>query len=126
MQETQSRLTEEFFIVARDYCDITWEKALDAAGVPADSSLRRPESVYYDPDIQALPGSDSPPPEQLAPVSEVPATNRALPAPVEVPTDSHQDAGRGKKVEASQGKASDTAPFQSERVADLQAPKTKA
>ena len=136
MQETQSRLTKEFSAVARDYCDITWEKALDAAGVPADSSLRRPESVYYDPDIQAPPGSDSPPPEQPAPVSEVPATNQALPAPVEVPIDSHQDAGQGKKVEASQGKdnnqekdkgkASDTAPSQSERVADLQAPKTKA
>ena len=63
VQETQSRLTEEFSAVARDYCDITWDKALDAAGVPADSNLRRPESVYYDPDIQALPGSDSPPPE---------------------------------------------------------------
>ena len=63
VQETQSRLTEEFSAVARDYCDITWDKALDAAGVHADSSLRQPESVYYDPDIQALPGSDSPPPE---------------------------------------------------------------
>ena len=82
-----------------------------------------------------LPGSDSPPPEQPAPVSEILAANQALPAPVEVPTDSHQDAGQGKKVEASQGKdnnqekdkgkASDTAPSQSERVADLQAPKTK-
>ena len=54
---------------------------------------------------------------------------------MEVLTNSHQDAGQGKKVEASQGKdnnqekdkgqASDTAPSQSERVADLQAPKTK-
>ena len=104
MQETQSRLTEEFSAVARDYCDITWDKALDAAGVPADSSLRRPESIYYDPDIQALPGSDSPPLEQPAPVSEVPAANQALLTPVEVPTDSHQDAGQGKKVEVSQDK----------------------
>ena len=40
VQETQSRLTEEFSAVARDYCGITWSKALDAAGVPADSSLR--------------------------------------------------------------------------------------
>ena len=39
-QETQSRLTEEFSAVARDYCDITWGKALDAVGIPADSSLR--------------------------------------------------------------------------------------
>ena len=118
MQETQSRLTEEFSSVARDYCDITWEKALDAAGVPADSSLRRLESVYYDPDIQALPGSDSPPPEQLASASEALATNQAPPASVEVPTTSHQDAGRGERVEASQGKAPDAAPSQSEQVAD--------
>ena len=40
VQETQSRLTEEFFAVARDYCDISWGKALDAAGIPSDSSLR--------------------------------------------------------------------------------------
>ena len=89
VQETQSRLTEEFSAIARDYCDITWGKALDAAGVPVNSSLRRPESIYYDSDIQEHPGSDSPPPEQPAPVSEVPAANQALPAPVEVSTDSH-------------------------------------
>ena len=63
VQETQNRLTEEFSAVARDYCDITWGKALDAAGFPADSSLRRPESIYYDSDIQELPGYDSPPAE---------------------------------------------------------------
>ena len=69
VQETQSRLTEEFSSVVRDYCDITWEKALDAPGVPADSSLRQPESRYYDPDIQVLPGSDSPPPPRAASLS---------------------------------------------------------
>ena len=136
VQETQSRLTEEFSAVARDYCDITWGKTLDAAGVSADSSLRRPESIYYDSDIQELPGSGSPPPEQPTQVSEAPAADQALPAPVEVPTDSRQDAGQGKKVEAPQGKennpekgkgkASDTAPSQSEQVAEPQAPKTKA
>ena len=40
VQETQSRLTEEFSPVARDYCDITWGKALDVTGILADSSLR--------------------------------------------------------------------------------------
>ena len=125
VEETQSRLTEEFSSVARDYCDITWGKALDAAGVPADSNLRRLESVYYDLDIQPLPGSDPPPPEQPTPVSEAHATNHALPAPVEVPTASHQDAGRGKRAEAPHNKTSDAAPSQSEQVADPQAPKTK-
>ena len=54
VQETQSRLTEEFSAVARDYCDIAWGKALDVAGIPVDFSLRRPESIYYDPDICEL------------------------------------------------------------------------
>ena len=45
VQETQSMLIEEFSAVARDYCDITWGKALDVAGIPADSSLRQPESI---------------------------------------------------------------------------------
>ena len=40
VQETQGRLTEEFSTVAKDYCDITWGKALDVAGILADSSLR--------------------------------------------------------------------------------------
>ena len=57
VQETQSCLTEEFSTVMRDYCDITWGKALDATGVPADSILRQPESIYYDSDICVLPGS---------------------------------------------------------------------
>ena len=55
---------------------------------------------------------------------------------MEVPTDSHQDDGQGKKVKAPQGKdknqdkgksqASDTAVSQSKQVADPEAPKAKA
>ena len=126
VQETQSRLTEEFASVARDYCDVTWGKALDAAGVPADSALRRPESVYYDPDILPLSGSDPPPPEQPASVSEALVTNQDLPAPVEVPTAPLQDAGQGGSAEASQGNAPDAAPLQPKQVADRQDPKSKA
>ena len=63
VQKTQSRLTKEFSSVARDYCNITWGKALDAAWVPADSNLRLPESIYYDSDIRELLGSGSPPPK---------------------------------------------------------------
>ena len=136
VQETLSRLTKEFSAVARDYCDITWGKALDAAGIPTDSSLRRPQSIYYDSDIRELPDSGSPPPEQTAQTSKAPTTYQAPPAPVEVPTDSCQDAGQGKKVEAPQnkdknqdkgkGKASDTAISQSKQVADPGAPKAQA
>ena len=104
VQETQSRLTEEFSTVAKDYCDITWGKALNVTRVPADSNLRWPESIYYDSDIRELPGPGSPPPEHPTQVSEVPITDQIPSAPVEVPTDSRQDAGQGKEVEAPQGK----------------------
>ena len=104
VQETQSRLTEEFSAVARDYCDITWGKALDVASVPTNSNLWQPKSIYYDSDICELPGSGSPPPEHPAQVSEVPRVDQVPPTPVEVPTDSRQDAGQRKKVEAPQGK----------------------
>ena len=40
VEETQARLTEEFSVVCKDYCDISWGKALDVAGVPVDSDLR--------------------------------------------------------------------------------------
>ena len=100
VQETQSRLTEEFSAVARDYCDISWGKALDAAGIPSDSSLRRPESIYYDPDICERSGPSSSPSGQPAQVSEVPTTDQAPPAPVETSIDPHLDAGKGKEAEA--------------------------
>ena len=66
MEETQARLTEEFSTVARDYCDISWGKALDAAGVPADSGLRRPKSIHYDPKICELSEPNSSLAEQAA------------------------------------------------------------
>ena len=59
VEETQARLTEELSAVCREYSGISWGKALDAAGVLVGSDLRRPESVYYDPEIRKLPGPDS-------------------------------------------------------------------
>ena len=121
--------------MARDYCDITWGKALDVAEVPADSSLRRPESIYYDSDICELPGSDSPPQEHPAKVFEVPLTSQVPPALVEVPTDSRPNAGQGKEVETpkgkdkskdkGKGKTSDTTISLPEPAADPGAPKAQ-
>ena len=80
VQETQGRLTEEFSVVARDYCDITWGKSLDVAGILADSSPRRPESIYYDPDICELSGPSSSPLEQPAQVSKVSIADQVPPS----------------------------------------------
>ena len=104
MEETQARLTEEFSAICRDYCDISWAKALDVAGVPADSDLRRPESIYYDPEICKLSDPNSSHPEPATQVSELPQVDQVPPTPLEVPKDSHQDAGKGKEVETVKGK----------------------
>ena len=65
VEETQVRLTKELSVVCREYCGISWGKALDAAGVPMDSDLRRPKNVYYDPEICELLGPLSFHPEQV-------------------------------------------------------------
>ena len=104
MKGTQARLTKEFSIICRDYCDISWGKAFDVAGVPVDSDLRQPESIYYDPEIRELSGPDSSHPEQTTQVSAQPKVDQVPPAPLEAPKDSHQDAGKGKEVKTLKGK----------------------
>ena len=142
VEETQARLTEEFFVVCRDYCDISWGKALDVVRVPVDSDLRRPESIYYDPKIRELSGPDSFHPGQASKVSVQPKADKVPPAPLEVPKNSNQDAGKGKEIETFKGKdkgqdkkknssnpkekASDTAVSQLGQTADPGVPKTKA
>ena len=61
VEETEVRLAEELSEVCWDYCDVTWDKALTVAGVPADSVWRMPENVYYHPQIREIPTSSSPP-----------------------------------------------------------------
>ena len=141
VQETQGKLIKEFSAVARDYCDISWGKALDVAGVPADSSLRQPESIYYDPDIRELSGPNSSIPEQTASVSELLKVDQVHPAPPEVSISSHQEIGKGKEAETLQGKgkgkdkkdsskpienASNTVISQPKQDTDPGAPKAKA
>ena len=54
-EETEARLSEEIPEVCREYYSISWVRALDAAGVPADSALRQPESIFYPPEIRERP-----------------------------------------------------------------------
>ena len=125
-----------------DYCDISWGKALDDVGVPANSDLRRPESIYYDPEIRELSSPDSSNHGQATQVSVQPKADQVPPAPLEVPKDSNQDAGKGKEIETLKGKdkgqdkkknssnpiekASDTAISQPGQTADPGVPKMKA
>ena len=104
VEETQARLTEEFSVVCRDYCDISWVKALDVAGVPVDFDLRQPESIYYNPEIRELSGFDSSHPEQATQVSAQSKADQVPFTSSEIPKDSNQDDGQGKETETLKGK----------------------
>ena len=94
-------------MVCREYCGISWGKALDAARVPVDSNLRKPKNVYYNPKIRKIPSPDSSHPEQATQASEQPLVNQAPPAPLEVPKESNQNGGQGKKAEDLKGMGKD-------------------
>nr|XP_023897816.1 uncharacterized protein LOC112009726 [Quercus suber] len=99
VETTEKGLTEQFASIARDYCDMTWGKALDATGVPADSELRLPENIFYDADIRQLPEADAPPPTQLPEVSEQPLVDQAPLVILEPTKDSSQLGDQGPPTE---------------------------
>ena len=47
MLETEQRLAKEVAEVYRDYCTVTWNEALNSAGVSADSELRKAETCTF-------------------------------------------------------------------------------
>ena len=61
VRDTETRLAEEVAVVCRDYCTESWGIAMDWAGVPADSKLRRAENIFSLEDIREIPELDSPP-----------------------------------------------------------------
>ena len=63
-EETEARLSEELPEVCRDYCNISWAQALNAAGIPADSALRLPERVFFPPEIREIPADTTEASEQ--------------------------------------------------------------
>ena len=82
MEETHARLIEELAKVCRDYCNVTWDEALNVAGVPLDSAWRQLGSIYYHPDIRKIPGAILPPSALVLEASkQALATQTALPLP---------------------------------------------
>ena len=84
MEETQVRLAKELSGVCRDYYDMTWDKALTVARVPADSVWRLLKNVYYHTEIRMIPAASS----LLAPAPESSEQPLAIP-----------DAAKVKEVE---------------------------
>lgn len=60
VKDTEARLTEEVVVVCRDYCTESWGVAMDQAGVPTNSKLRRIENIFFPEDIREIPDSDPP------------------------------------------------------------------
>ena len=75
MLEVETRLTAEVTAVCREYYAETYSQALNRAGIPADSGLRRTDQVYYPEDLRENP--TPPPPSTTIPF---PPTNEPLPA----------------------------------------------
>ena len=61
VEETQAKLATEVTVVCRDYCAKIYYEALDRAGVPTDSDLRKADKVYYLGDIREDPTALPPP-----------------------------------------------------------------
>ena len=106
VEETEIRLAEELSEVCRDYCDVTWDKALTASRVPFDSVLRLPGSIYYHPQIHEISSASSPP--TLAPESsrQPLAVPDALPPP-KISKESSQASDQGQGVEGEKDKDKD-------------------
>ena len=66
--DTKTHLTEEVVIVCRDYVTESWGVAMDQAGVPIDSELRRAESIFFPVNIWEIldmfPSTEQLPPTQ--------------------------------------------------------------
>ena len=67
------------------------------------SDFRRPENIYYNPEICELPGPDSSHLKLATQAFEQSMADQALPTPLEAPKESNQDGGQGKKAEDLKG-----------------------
>ena len=106
VEETQVRLAEELSEVCRDYCDMTWDKALIVVEVPTDSVLRLPEKVYYHPEIRKVPTASSPPAPTLESSEQPLAILNALPLS-EISKGFSQAGDQGQGAEGEKGKGKD-------------------
>ena len=108
VMETEARLTAEVMVVCKNYCAETYNIALDRAGVPSDSDLRRVDKVYYPEDIRED-SSALPPPTALPfPPPKQPLTTQDLFQGIEIPTgvqkEKRGDVGVSRPDEKAKGK----------------------
>ena len=93
VRDTEVRLTEEVATVCKDYVTMSWGVALDWAAVPADSDLRKVETIFFPEDIREI--SDVVAPEE-------PLLTKALASDSPMPeAEDAQSAAKDKSPEDS-------------------------
>ena len=117
VEETKIRLAEELSEVCQDYCDVTWDKALTDAGIPTDSALRLPESIYYHPQICEIPSASSPPAPAPESYKQPLAIPNALPLP-KISKGSSQVGDRDQEAKGEKGKDKDKGKKSSAKAKD--------
>ena len=78
-------------MVYKDYCAETYYQALDRAGVPADSDLRRADQVYYPEDIREDPTALPPLIALPLPPPEQPLTTQGPFQGIEIPAEAQKE-----------------------------------
>ena len=81
--DIETRLTEEVAMICKDYCTESQGVAMDQAGVPTDSELRKAENIFFPEDIREIPESNLP-------------SEKLLPAQAALPD---TDVPRGERVD---------------------------
>ena len=110
MQEIETRLTIEVTAVCREYCAETYSQALDRAGIPVDSDLRRTDQVYYLEDLREDPTPPSPlvnipppPPNEPLPAQKS-SQDSELPIGVEKEKEQEKEKEKAKEKEKEKKK----------------------
>ena len=104
MLETEQRLAKEVAKVCRDYCSMTWDTALNSAGVPTDSELRKAEKVFYPEHIREIPTNPS---SAALPSSAFKQVPSAQDLPIDVGTFAGVDTGKEGLPPASDAPSED-------------------
>ncbi|XP_075644298.1 uncharacterized protein LOC142615442 [Castanea sativa] len=96
---TEEQLTEEFAALCREYCQKVWGEALNVAGVPQSSDLRKSENVWLPLEIQEIEEAPAatPTPETTLPVLP-PMVPQQIPDPTE-PSGSNKEKEGGVDAE---------------------------
>ena len=90
MAETEDALRAEVPTICKTYCALTWDEALNQAGVEASSVLRKVGSICYLPAIRLTSSSDSKAVPSPSEASEVQGSPPNAPSAADTPSEGRE------------------------------------